>query len=118
MRQAVVSKAVRAKVPVQIEVSDGLELVAGPIEHHKCQLARSQSNLQLKRATRTHLMIFATAFGYYATDDGVHTSLGEIFGEMEHLEGRSGGSAGPMGSAQQVAAGAPKLLAIVLTSRD
>lgn len=37
----------------------------------------------------------------------VYTSLGEKFGEMEHLEGRTGGSAGPMGSAQQVAAGTP-----------
>ena len=62
---------------------------------------------------RRLLMVFATAFGYSVNDDGVHTSLGEIFSEMEHLEGRSGGSAGPMGSAQQVAAGAPKLLAIV-----
>ena len=56
--QAVVSKAVRAKVPVLVTVSDGLEVVAG-----------------------------------------------DVFGEMDHLEGRSGGTAGPMGSAQQVAAG-------------
>ena len=33
VRQAVVSKAVRAKVPVQIKVSDGLELVAGPADY-------------------------------------------------------------------------------------
>jgi hypothetical protein len=56
--QAVVSKAVRAKVQVLVTVSDGLEVVAG-----------------------------------------------DVFGEMDHLEGRSGGTAGPMGSAQQVAAG-------------
>jgi|EP01046_Picozoa_sp_COSAG06_P019349 hypothetical protein len=56
--QAVVSKAVRAKVPVLVTVSEGLEVVAG-----------------------------------------------DVFGEMDHLEGRSGGTAGPMGSAQQVAAG-------------
>lgn len=32
-------------------------------------------------------------------------SPGGNFREMEHLEGRTGGSAGPMGSAQQVASG-------------
>jgi hypothetical protein len=41
-------------------------------------------------------------------------SLGEKFGEMEHLEGRPGGSAGPMGGAQQVAAGTPNLLGLAL----
>ena len=80
-------------------VAGGLTQVTLQLQNTGFMRSSATSQAVASKAVRAEVPVIATA------SEGLTVVAGETFGTMEHLEGRSTGSAGPMGSAQQVAAG-------------
>lgn len=80
-------------------VAGGLTQVTLQLQNTGFMRSSATSQAVASKAVRAEVPVIVTA------SEGLTVVAGETFGTMEHLEGRSMGSAGPMGAAQQVAAG-------------